>query len=98
VLIVAPGSLVDQWRDELFEKFGLEFRGFPAALEAESPGGNPFEDHHQIIVRLDQMSRNEELQIKLCAAEWDLVVFDNELCARLCDRGGCLRCQDRQRV
>src|SRR6266478_6170415 len=26
VLIVAPGSLVEQWRDELFEKFGLEFR------------------------------------------------------------------------
>jgi SNF2 family DNA or RNA helicase len=28
VLIVAPGSLVEQWRDELFEKFGLEFRVF----------------------------------------------------------------------
>ena len=25
ILIVAPGSLVDQWRDEMFEKFGLEF-------------------------------------------------------------------------
>ena len=26
VLIVAPGSLVDQWRDELYEKFGMEFK------------------------------------------------------------------------
>ena len=34
VLIVAPGSLVEQWRDELFEKFGLEFRVFSSALEA----------------------------------------------------------------
>ena len=76
VLIVAPGSLVEQWRDELFEKFGLEFRIFSSALEEASPSGNPFEDHHQIIVRLDQMSRNEELQAKLCAAGWDLVVFD----------------------
>ena len=25
ILIVAPGSLVEQWRDELYEKFGLEF-------------------------------------------------------------------------
>ena len=25
VLIVAPGSLVEQWCDELFEKSGLEF-------------------------------------------------------------------------
>jgi superfamily II DNA or RNA helicase len=76
ILIVAPGSLVEQWRDELFEKFGLEFRVFSSALEESSPSGNPFEDHQQIIVRLDQMSRNEDLQAKLCAAGWDLVVFD----------------------
>lgn len=76
VLIVAPGSLVEQWRDELFEKFGLEFRIFSSALEESSPSSNPFEDHQQIIVRLDQMSRNEDLQAKLCAAGWDLVVFD----------------------
>lgn len=37
VLIVAPGSLVEQWRDELFEKFGLEFRVFSQALEQASP-------------------------------------------------------------
>src|ERR1700730_10598372 len=76
VLIVAPGSLVEQWRDEVFEKFGLEFRIFSSALEGSSPSGNPFEAHQQIIVRLDQMSRNEDLQAKLCAAGWDLVVFD----------------------
>lgn len=86
ILIVAPGSLVEQWRDELFEKFGLEFRIYTAALEESSPSGNPFEDHHQLIVRLDQLSRDEEegpsekvpgpLQTKLCAAGWDLVVFD----------------------
>src|SRR5439155_5673577 len=28
VLIVAPGSLVEQWEDELFEKFGLTFNVF----------------------------------------------------------------------
>ncbi|HVA49150.1 MAG TPA: helicase-related protein [Pirellulales bacterium] len=76
ILIVAPGSLVEQWRDELFEKFGLEFRIYSAALEEASPSGNPFEDHAQLIVRLDQMSRNEELQEKLCNAGWDLAVFD----------------------
>src|SRR3954464_12114167 len=76
VLIVAPGSLVEQWRDELFEKFGLEFRIFSRELEAASPSGNPFADHDHLIVRLDQMSRNEESQEKLCLASWDLVVFD----------------------
>ena len=76
IVIVAPGSLVDQWREEMFEKFGLEFRVFTRDLEAATPSGNPFEDIDHLIVRLDQMARNEELQEKLCAAGWDLVVFD----------------------
>ena len=76
ILIVAPGSLVEQWRDELFEKFGLEFLVFSPFLQQASPSGNPFEDHHQLIVRLDQMARNDELQDQLCNAGWDLAVFD----------------------
>ena len=76
IVIVAPGSLVDQWREEMFEKFGLEFRVFTKDLEAATPSGNPFEDIDHLIVRLDQMARNEDLQEKLCAAGWDLVVFD----------------------
>ena len=86
ILIVAPGSLVEQWRDELYEKFGLEFRIFSSELEQASPSGNPFEEHNHLIIRLDQISRSEEqtptgrapgnLQIKLLEAGWDLVVFD----------------------
>lgn len=76
IAIVAPGSLVEQWRDEMYEKFGLEFHVFSRELESVTPSGNPFEDIDHLIVRLDQMSRNEDLQEKLCAAGWDLVVFD----------------------
>lgn len=76
ILIVAPGSLVEQWRDELFEKFGLEFHIYSPLLEQASPSGNPFDDYPRLIVRLDQLSRNEELQEKLCAPGWDLAVFD----------------------
>jgi superfamily II DNA or RNA helicase len=76
VCIVAPGSLVEQWRDELFQKFGLEFRIFSRDLEAASPSGNPFEDHDTLIVRLDQLSRSDEHQEKICAPGWDLVIFD----------------------
>ena len=87
IVIVAPGSLVEQWRDEMFEKFGLEFRVFTKELEAATPSGNPFEDIDHLIVRLDQMARDEEgdgsdgkqagpLQSKLLAAGWDLVIFD----------------------
>ena len=76
ILIVAPGSLVDQWRDEMLEKFGLEFPVYSREMEASSPSGNPFEEQEHIIARLDQMARNEELQEKLCSDTWDLVVFD----------------------
>jgi superfamily II DNA or RNA helicase len=76
ILIVAPGGLVEQWRDELYEKFGLEFHIYPTLLEQASPSGNPFDDYPKLIVRLDQLSRNEELQDKLCAPGWDLAVFD----------------------
>jgi SNF2 family DNA or RNA helicase len=61
IVIVAPGSLVEQWRDEMFEKFGLEFRVFTKDLEAATPSGNPFEDIDHLIVRLDQMARNDDL-------------------------------------
>ena len=76
ILVVAPGGLVEQWRDELFEKFGLQFNVFSSALEIATPTGNPFEDLDHLIVRLDQMARNEELQEKLLSTSWDLVVFD----------------------
>lgn len=66
---------------------GLEFHIYSPLLEQASPSGNPFEDKRQLIVRLDQLSRDEELvgdgsrlpglrQEKLLAAGWDLLVFD----------------------
>lgn len=61
---------------ELFEKFGLEFKVYSSELDTIAPSGNPLEDFDQLVVRLDQMSRNEELQEKLVNAGWDLVVFD----------------------
>tara|TARA_Y100001934_G_scaffold279627_1_gene383991 strand:- start:114 stop:3635 length:3522 start_codon:yes stop_codon:yes gene_type:complete len=76
IAIVAPGSLVEQWRDELWEKFGLKFNVFSKELETASHSGNPFEDFDHLILRIDQISRNEEYREKLCAASWDLAVFD----------------------
>ena len=86
ILVVAPGSLVEQWRDELFEKFGLQFKVYSTALDVAA-SGNPFSETDHLIVRLDQLSRDEEgegstekkpgpIQSKLLAAGWDLVVFD----------------------
>ncbi len=76
IIIIAPGSLVEQWRDELHEKLGLEFHVYSAELERTAPSGNAFEDYPRLIARLDQLARNEALQDKLIAPGWDLAVFD----------------------
>lgn len=76
-LIVAPGSLVEQWQDELSEKFGLAFDLLSREQVETSLSGNPFIEKKRLIVRLDMMSRSAELQAKLDAApEWDLVICD----------------------
>jgi SNF2 family DNA or RNA helicase len=76
VLIVAPGGLVEQWQDEMFEKFGLSFTLFSREQIEQSRSGNPFDDIDLLVARLDQLARNEDLQAKLRLTRWDLIVVD----------------------
>ncbi len=76
-LVVAPGSLVEQWQDELGEKFDLDFAILSRDLLAASRSGDPFSEHPRLIARLDMLSRGEDLQDLIRSAEeWDLVVCD----------------------
>lgn len=76
-LVVAPGSLVEQWQDELGQKFGLEFDILSRDMIESSRSGNAFNDRNHLIARLDVLARNEELQQKLSSAnEWDLIICD----------------------
>ncbi len=76
-LVVAPGSLVEQWQDELGEKFSLEFDILSRDMIENSRSGNPFNDRNHMIARLDVLSRNEELQEKLIRSnEWDVIISD----------------------
>ena len=76
ILIVAPGSLVNQWQDELFEKFGLNFTLFSREHVEQSLSGNPFNETDFLIARVDQLSRSEDLQERLKSSQWDLIVVD----------------------
>ena len=76
VLIVSPGSLTEQWQDELLEKFGLHFEIFSREKQEQSASGNYFDEQHQVVARLDQLARNEDYQEKLKNTDWDLVVVD----------------------
>lgn len=76
-LIVAPGGLVEQWQDELSDKFDLAFDILTRDQIEGSRTGNPFAEHDRMILRLDMAARSDELKAKLEAApEWDLVICD----------------------
>ena len=76
-LIIAPGSLTEQWQDELKEKFELQFELLTRDLVNASGLGNPFDQKSLLIARMDMLSRDEELQSSLeKSQEWDLVVCD----------------------
>ena len=75
-LIVAPGSLVEQWQEELWDKFSLSFDILSRDMVEASRIGNPFEERNFLIARVDQVSRNDDLRTKLEASDWDLVIVD----------------------
>ena len=77
-LIICPGSLAEQWQDELSRRFHLPFEILTNdKLEAASTG-NWFIENDLAIARLDKLSRNEDVQQKLSAPDnrYDLVVCD----------------------
>lgn len=75
-LICAPGSLTEQWQDELWGKFQLDFTILTREMVETARSGNPFAERDLIIVRLDQVSRGDDLQARLKQTDWDLVVCD----------------------
>src|SRR6266481_1002734 len=75
-LIVAPGNLVEQWQDELSQRFSLVFDILTNDRLEASATGNAFAEMPLCIARLDKLSRNEQIQDRLRQTEWDLVVVD----------------------
>ena len=77
-LVVCPGSLAEQWQDELYRRFHLPFEILTNDKLEAARTGNWFIETNLVIARLDKLSRNEEVQQKLQAPDcrWDLVVCD----------------------
>ncbi|TLM86011.1 helicase-related protein [Pseudarthrobacter sp. NamE5] len=75
VLVVSPGVLVDQWDEEMREKFGLEFEMLTRDKVLNE--SNPFARGGLWLARLDMLARNSEgILEKACQIDWDLVIFD----------------------
>ena len=77
-LIVCPGSLAEQWQDELSKRFHLPFEILTNDKLESARTGNWFMENDLIIARLDKLSRNEDVQAKLAANDcrFDLIVCD----------------------
>ncbi len=75
-LIVSPGSLAEQWQDELFRKFHLRFEILTNDRLEAAVTGNAFEEINLAIARLDKLARNDTLLEKLHVTDWDLIVCD----------------------
>jgi len=77
-LVVCPGSLAEQWQDELYRRFQLPFEILTNDKLEAAHSGNWFLENNLVIARLDKLSRNEDVQQKLQAPDcrWDLVVCD----------------------
>jgi SNF2 family DNA or RNA helicase len=77
-LVVCPGSLAEQWQDELYRRFHLPFEILTNDKLEAARTGNWFLENNLVIARLDKLSRNEDVQQKLQAPDcrWDLVVCD----------------------
>ena len=77
-LIVCPGSLAEQWQDELDRRFRLPFEILTNDKLEASRTGNWFVENHLTIARLDKLARNEDVQRMLSAPDcrYDLIVCD----------------------
>src|SRR2546422_6792711 len=77
-LVVCPGSLAEQWQDELGRRFHLPFEILTNDKLEAARTGNWFLEHDLVIARLDKLSRDEDVQAKLAAPDcrFDLVVCD----------------------
>ena len=77
-LVVCPGSLAEQWQDELYRRFNLPFEILTGDKLEAARTGNWFLETNLVIARLDKLSRNEDVQDKLRAPDcrWDLVICD----------------------
>ncbi len=80
VLIVTPASLVGQWRNEMRDKFDLDFEIFDAEsideLTRHLPAGaNPWHYRNRVLASLDYAKQDRVWRV-LKAVTWDLVIFD----------------------
>ncbi|MEG4630656.1 SNF2-related protein [Microcoleus sp. AR_TQ3_B6] len=79
-LIVVPGNLAIQWKEELQKKFELDFEILSNDIKTTLTE-NVFEKMRLVIARVDKLKRDKsspekKLQENIKSIEWDLIICD----------------------
>ena len=75
-LIVCPRVLSEQWKEELQQKFQLNFEILTSERINLSANENIFSNLNLVIASIDILSRHSEFKEKLESTKWDLIVCD----------------------
>ena len=81
ILVVVPPGLLDQWHDELSDKFGLEFAFIENAAglareQTRLPAGfSPWEVLPRVLTSVDYLKK-EDVRVRALRRPWDLVIVD----------------------
>ena len=81
VLVVTPPGLLIQWKDELAEKFGLQFTVIANAaglseVQSELPAGtNPWDVVPLVLTSVDFLKK-ETVRSRALRKRWDLIIVD----------------------
>ena len=76
VLIITPGGLTKQWREEMQEKFGLEFDLVNRHSFEARPGQFSRQDEGLFVTSVDFISRHEGCLNAARETQWDMIVID----------------------
>lgn len=81
ILLVVPPGLIPQWIDEMWEKFGLEFRpiensaSLDRAQTAVSEGIQPWAYFDRVVTSVEYLKRRD-VHAAALAQPWDAIVVD----------------------
>ncbi|MGH2592886.1 MAG: SNF2-related protein [Anaerolineae bacterium] len=76
VLIITPGGLTKQWKEEMLEKFGLDFDLVNRASFEAKPGQFSRQDEGLFVTSIDFIARHEGCLNAATETQWDMIVVD----------------------
>ena len=78
VLVASPAGMVQQWKDEMQDKFNEAFRIYGSDFSIERPGDWATHNYDKVIVSIDRAKSDNHLPLFVASdpEPWDIIIFD----------------------